>query len=589
MGYTVELRPSRMDFVQQLKSSVDIVRVIGERVRLRRASGNRYQGLCPFHTEKTPSFSVYTHIQAYKCFGCGAHGDVIKFVEQIENVSFYEALKILAEQNNIPMPKRAEYSDPETKLRGSLYDMHELAARLFQAGFRSSAAASAREYVAKRGLTPSLVETFGLGFSDPSGQALTRKFRDEGFSAEQMEASGLVRKRDDGTFYDYFRGRLIFPIHGETGKIVAFAGRTLKDEEPKYLNSPQTKIYQKSDVLYNLNRARNAIRKFEHSILVEGYMDVIGVFSAGVEEVIASCGTALTPSQVRALKRHSDRIVVNFDPDRAGAAAAERSVQMFLDEGMHVRVLELEGDLDPDEYVKEHGADVYRAKVEKAANYFHWLADRARKKFDVQTAEGRMQGFQFLLPAIQRIPDKLERLAVVNDIAGYLRVEAGAVLEHFRKAAAERKNVVPKAPKTVIPHVERILLKAVLFDADARDTVLPQIAQLPSLNRLTTQSIFQAILTVAGNGEAVDYSRVEGRLDESSRALLHEVAFADDIEGGSERVEEALACLRALETSDLEAQRAELRARVKTAERSGNLQEALEWNRELMKLERSAR
>ncbi len=578
-----------MEFVQQLKQSVDILHVIGEYVRLRKASGNRYQGLCPFHKEKTPSFSVYVDIQAYKCYGCGESGDVLKFVEKMENLSFYEALRSLAERHNIPMPKRNEYSDPDSKLRGALQDMHELAAKLFQAGLRSPVASGAREYVAKRGLTQSLADEFGLGFADPSGQALLRKLRDEGFTPEQMQESGLVRRREDGSFYDYFRGRLIFPIHNESGKVVAFAGRALNDDQPKYLNSPQTKIYHKTDVLYNLNRARNAIRKVEHSILVEGYMDVIGVFSAGVEEVVASCGTALTSSQVRALKRHSDRIVVNFDPDRAGDAAAERSVQMFLDEGMHVRILELEGGLDPDEYVKQNGADTYRRKVETATNYFHWLAGRARKKFDVETAEGRMQGFQFLLPAIQRIPDKLERLAVVNDVAAYLRVDAGAVLEEFRKAAGDRKALPSKPARTTIPLVERILLKAVLSNAEACAAVLPQLAELPVVKRLTTHRVFEAIQAASAQGEAIEFSRIEARLDDSAKTLLHEVAFADDIDGSGERVDEALACLRALESSDLDAQRSELRARVKAAERVGNLQEALHWNRELMELERAGR
>jgi DNA primase len=371
--------------------------------------------------------------------------------------------------------------------------------------------------------------------------------------------------------------------------VVAFAGRALKDEEPKYLNSPQTKIYHKSDVLYNLNRARNAIRKFEHCILVEGYMDVIGVFSAGVEEVVASCGTALTSSQVRSLKRHADRVVVNFDPDRAGEAAAERSIQMFLDEGMHVRILKLEGGLDPDEYVKKFGAETYREKVRTAGDCFHWLADRTRAKFDMQTAEGRMQGFQVLLPVIQRIPDKLERLAVVNDVAGYLRVDAGAVLEQFRKAAGERKAVTARPATGTIPQMERILLKSVLSDSEACAAVLPQLGETTALQRLAARRIFEAILAAAAQGEPIEFSRIEPRLDEASKKLLHEVVFADDIDGGGERAEDALACLKALESSDLDAQRSELRARVKAAERAGNMQEALHWTRELQKLSPSSK
>lgn len=577
-----------MDFVQHLKSSVDIVSVIGEYVRLRKASGNRYQGLCPFHTEKTPSFSVYTHIQAYKCFGCGATGDVIKFVEQIEGLSFYEALKGLAERFGIPMPKRAEYSDPDTKLRAAIYAMHEIAAAMFKSALRSTAAQAARDYVGRRGVGHELVEEFGLGFSDPSGQALTRRLREEGYSTEQLDASGLVRRREDGSYYDYFRGRLMFPIQNETGKIVAFAGRTLKDDEPKYLNSPQTPIYQKSGVLYNLNRARTAIRKQDHSVLVEGYMDVIGVYSAGVEEVVASCGTALTPAQVKMLKRHSDHVVVNFDPDNAGAAAAERSIHLFLDEGLRIRVLELDGGLDPDEYVKQFGAETYRNKMEKAATYFEWLADRTRKKFDTRTAEGRMQGLQFLLPSIQRIPGKLERLAVANDVAGYLGVDTGAVLEHFRKAAGDRKAAPAERPRPLIPPSERILVKAILFDEGARQAVLPQLAAMPSLNRLATAKILEAVLACVAQGESVEYSRVEPRLDDAAKALLHEIAFADDIDQQGDRVEQALACLKVLELSELDAQRSELRSRVRSAERSGDLAEAMRWTKELLNLERAS-
>ena len=193
-------------------------------------------------------------------------------------------------------------------------------------------------------------------------------------------------------------------------------------------------------MLYNLHRAKEGIRQSDRVVLVEGYMDVIGVYAAGVKEVVASCGTALTSQQVQAMKRHSDKIVVNFDPDTAGANAAERSINMLLDEGMHVRMLELDGGLDPDEYCKQRGAEAYRAKLDAAKNYFYWLADRARGKFDMRTAEGRVAGFQFLLPAIQRLSDKLERRPWSNDVAGYLGVDAGLVLENFRKAAAERRE-----------------------------------------------------------------------------------------------------------------------------------------------------
>jgi DNA primase len=429
-----------MDFVAQLKSSVDIVQVIQEYVpRLRRASATRYVGLCPFHNEKTPSFSVRTDHQYYYCFGCSAKGDVLKFVMEMERISFYEALKLLAERHGIPMPKRSEYSDPETKLRAALYQMHEFAQEAFRSNLQGPPGTEARAYLERRGVAPAIAAEFGLGYAERSGRGLVRLFEPHGFTGAQLEESGLVGKRDDGSVYDRFRHRLMFPIHNETGKIIGFGGRALDpNEQAKYLNSPETPIYRKSYVLYNLHRAKTGIHKSDRAILVEGYMDVIGVYAAGVHEVVASCGTALTNHQVQAIKRHSDKIVVNFDPDPAGAKGAERSINILLDEGMHVRVLELDGGLDPDEYCQQLGAEAYAAKLAKAKNYFYWLADRARGKFDMKTAEGRVAGFQFLLPAIQRLSDKLERLAVVNDVAGYLGVDAGSVLENFRKAAAAR-------------------------------------------------------------------------------------------------------------------------------------------------------
>src|SRR5580700_8258184 len=430
----------QMDFKEQLKSSIDIVTVIGEYVRLKRqGSTGRYLGLCPFHQEKTPSFNVNQTRQFYKCFGCGVAGDALKFVMEIDGLTFPEAIKLLAERNGIPMPKRSDYSDPDAKLRGALFEMHSIANNLFQSSLRGAQGANARAYLEKRGVSAELIEVFGLGFSESSGQALTRRLAQEQFTQEQLDKSGLVRRREDGSgSYDFFRGRLMFPIHDESGKVVAFGGRAMRDEDqPKYLNSPETPIYRKTSTLYNLHRARDAMRKANRAVLVEGYMDVIGVYAAGIKEVVASCGTALTNTQVRALHRHADTVVVNFDPDDAGANAAERAIQLLLDEGLHVKVLAFGGGsgdaahakLDPYEYVKRFGAEAYRAQLDAASSYFHWLADRARAKFDMRGADGRMDAFKFLLPAVQKISDKLERAAVASDLAGYLGVEPGLVLD----------------------------------------------------------------------------------------------------------------------------------------------------------------
>ncbi len=308
-----------MDFVAQLKSSVDIVQVIQEYVRLRKV-GPRYVGLCPFHNEKTPSFSVNSSHQFYKCFGCGAGGDVLKFVMELERLSFYEALKLLAEKHGIPMPKRSEYSDPETKLRAAIYQMNELAVEAFRANLEGAAGTEARAYLERRGVASAVAEEFGLGYAERSGRGLVRLFEKHNFSSEQMEESGLVGKRDDGSFYDRFRHRLMFPIHNESGKV----------DRIRRARARSRRAGEISEFAGN----RRSITRATFSTICTAPSTASGSptgwcwwkatwtrsasTAAGVHEVVASCGTSLTSQQVQTMKRHAGKIVVNFDPDHGG-------------------------------------------------------------------------------------------------------------------------------------------------------------------------------------------------------------------------------------------------------------------------------
>jgi len=576
-----------VEFVEQLKSAVDIVRVIGEYVRLRRVGATgRWVGLCPFHQEKTPSFNVNQTRQFYKCFGCGVSGDMLKFVMEIDGLTFPETLKLLAERNGIPMPKRTEYADADSKLRGALMEMHAIAAQVFQANLRGEQGAAAREYLARRGVSQESIETFQLGYSDSSGQTLVRRLGD--FSPEQLEASGLVRRRQEGPgFYDSFRGRLMFPIDNESGKVIAFGGRAMRDDDPaKYINSGETQIYRKSSVLYNLHRARGGMRTSDRVVLVEGYMDVIGVYSAGVTEVVASCGTALTNGQVRTIHRHADTVVVNFDPDTAGANAAEKAIQLFLDEGIRVKVLGLEGGLDPDEYVKQQGADAYRAKLDSASGYFHWLADRARLKFDMKTPEGRVDAFKFLLPAVQKLPDRLERAAVANDLASYLGVDASLVLDQFKRSSPDRKAAPAQVQRPVsIPELEKILLCAVVSSEQVRAQVLERLT--PELTaKFVTRDIFEVIRQVSSTNGTIEFSALEGRLSPGDQALLHQAVMADESIEEADLLGRAEACLRRLESDAKRRWIDDLRGRVRAAEREGNMEEAIRLMAELLKRER---
>jgi DNA primase len=566
-----------MDFAQQLKAQVDIVRVASDYVRLRRF-GNRYSGLCPFHNEKTPSFSIYTEHQFFKCYGCDARGDVFNFVMMIEGLTFWEALRKLADQHGIPLPKQSLASDEETRLRAALYEMHEIAADHFRATLAGPNGGSVRSYIAERGVASATVQQFGLGLSDRSGRSLMRILEQRGFKPDQLEASGLIGRREDGTLYDRFRNRLMFPIQNESGKVIAFGGRALDPEKKaKYLNSPETKIYKKSNVLYNLNRAKEKAMKIDRIVLVEGYMDVIGATQAGVTEAVATCGTALTVEQIRAMKRHSLNLHLNFDPDAAGTNAAERSIKLLLDENLRVRIVELEGGLDPDEYAKEHGAEAYQQKVAGAKAYFYWLADRARARFNMREPQGRVDAVQFLLPSIQVLNDKLERAAVVNDLASYLGIERGLVLEHFQKAAIDRVDRMPAPKADPAKASDRILLPLLVADAEARGQLIEGLRHLPALRQLKTAPIYEILIGMHDAGDPIDFnsvhSRLQGALQERFASIVLDAPVASP--------EDGLACVEALRREDRETLRRELKARIREAERSGDLAEALRLMGEL--------
>jgi DNA primase len=569
-----------MDFAQHLKSQVDIVGVVSDYVRLRRI-GNRLTGLCPFHNEKTPSFSIYADHQFFKCFGCDAKGDVFNFVMMIEGLSFWEALKKLAEQNGIPLPKQSLASDDSTKLRAALYEMHEIAAEHFRDNLAGNGGASTRDYLKQRGVTEESIRLFGIGLAESGGRLLRRLESRGSFTREQMEESGLVGRREDGSLYERFRNRLMFPIHSETGKIIAFGGRALDPEDnAKYMNSPETAIYKKSHVLYNLNRAKKTAMQADRMVLVEGYMDVIGATQAGVIEAVAPCGTALTTEQIRAMKRHSQNLHLNFDPDAAGSKAAERSIKLLLDESMRVRVVELEGGLDPDEYCKTHGADAYRARVDNAKSYFYWLADRARGKFNMREPQGRVDAFQSLLPAIQGLNNKLERSVVATDLAGYLGIESGLVLDHFRKMAADRveRQPLPKA-QPAAHATDSILLPLLLGNEEARPRLVAALRDLAAPRSGATGPVYETIMAMHEAGETISFVAVHERLPGAQQELMQAIVLEAASAGST--LEDGLACIAAWKRESHGETQRDLKTQIKQAERDGRFEDALELMKQL--------
>lgn len=481
------------DFAYTVKQQADIVRIVGEYVKLRKAGAQNYSGLCPFHGEKTPSFSVHASRQFFHCFGCGVSGDVFTFVQKIENITFPEAVRAVAQKLGIAAPK-AQFNSPEeareARTRGLLFDLHEAACLWFQEQLRRPEGAAAREYLRGRGLDDEAIARFRIGFAPESGFLLRDKLkpmadedalRESGlFSWKEREdsrtglgpaegaasdaaAAKLASKPAPAALYSKFRNRIVFPICNESGKVIAFTGRTLASDEksgPKYLNSPETPIYSKSRVLFNLHLAKEAIRRLDYVILVEGQMDCISVFNAGYHNVIASSGTAFTEPQARLLARFSKKIVVNFDPDTAGAAAAERSLALLVSEDFEVRIITLEQGYDPDLYVRRKGAPAYGAALQTSQKYFDYLIERAQAQFP-RTAEGKVKAVNYLLPHIQRIPSRIVRDELAADVSQKLQIDSAVLRQELRHVAGARTSTkLTPAPETALTEAERILLQA---------------------------------------------------------------------------------------------------------------------------------
>ena len=437
-------------FADRVKQQADIVRVVGEYVRLKK-SGQNFTGLCPFHSEKTPSFAVHPVKQIYHCFGCGAGGDVFKFVMEMDKITFPEAIRVVAEKCGIAIPRARERTPEERKenqQRTSLVEIHREAAAFFTQQLNGTPEGrAAKAYLLDRGLDSEAMARFGIGFAPSGGEALLRAMKQK-YPEKVLEASGLFSRDQNGRLFDRFRRRVMFPIANDSGKIVAFGGRALGDDLPKYLNSPETPIYSKSNVLYHLDRAKEALRQSDFAVLVEGYMDAIAVARAGISNVVASCGTSLTDPQVKLLSRFTRRVVVNYDPDTAGQAATERSLTILLEQGAEVRVLALPGGKDPDSFIQAEGAAAYTKLLKEAPPYVDYLISRARK-MDMTTAEGKLRAVNFLMPYVQRIPDRILRSEWATRIAQQLRIEEPVLRESMRKAASERRSEVKARPELV--------------------------------------------------------------------------------------------------------------------------------------------
>src|SRR6266851_3766326 len=664
------------NFKETLKQQADIVRIVGDYVKLKKAGAQNFSGLCPFHTEKTPSFSVHATRQFYHCFGCGESGDVFAFIQKVENITFPEAVRLLAQKLGVPMPK-VSFSSPaearDAQVRMALLDVHVRAAAFFQECLRRPEGANAREYLKGRGLDDETIARFRIGYAPDSGfllrDALRREFdeellRESGlFSESRSQVSGVRSQekqvlrsaqddsrqqsalssqqlqiprsaRDDNAaggsdandelppansgsselaarssqpaaIYSKFRNRVMFPICNDQGKVIAFTGRTLSastDEKagPKYLNSPETPIYSKSRVLFNLDNAKEAIRKLEYSILVEGQMDCISVYAAGFHNVIASSGTAFTELQAKLLGRFSKKVVVNFDPDTAGARATERTLGLLVEEEFNIQVLTLETGFDPDLFIRRKGKDAYAAALKHSQKYFDYLIDRARAMFPGRNSESRVKAVNHLLPHIQRVPSRIVRDGLALEISQKLGIDSAVLRQELKHAATTRSATQVKATaEAQVTGAERVLIRALAsatqmqaggerssaregtdeeFDPARQAQYALQTEQL--YEGLASQSLMEALLE-AGT-ETADVMALPKT--EEDRRLLASILMHEEEELTPETVEGAVRALRRiyLRRRLEEVQGALQRPGLPLEERQALLQEKVRLKRALM-------
>ena len=582
-------------FAELVKQQADIVRVVGEYVRLKK-TGKDFSGLCPFHQEKTPSFTVSPLKQIFYCFGCGKGGDVFNFVMDIEKSAFPEAVRTVAEKCGIAIPRPRERSPEErqeTQQRAMLVEMHREAQTFFTKQISGTLEGkAARAYLEDRGLDNKTIDRFGIGYAPSDGDALLR-FLKQKYPEKLLVESGLIsRGEQGGRLFDRFRRRIMFPIANDSGKIVAFGARALGDDQPKYLNSPETPIYSKSNVLYHIDRAKEALRRSDYAVLVEGYMDAIAVARAGISNVVATCGTSLAEPQIKLLSRFTKRVIVNYDPDNAGQAATERSVSLLLEQDFEVRVLALPsvGDkkADPDLFIREKGVEEYTKLLKDAPPYVDYLIARARK-MDLTTGEGKRRAVNFLLPYVQKIPNAILRSEWATRIAQQLRLDEPVLRAALSKAAAQRHSELKIQPELVgrsAKPVERRLIR-MLAEAEGFRRKLAQQLQAAQLHHgLETEKVFSALIAAGLSDEPVEATEVAGRLEERDRRVLFEILFE---EASEPTWEEAVSCVEALQHRQAERELADVQRSIEANPPTTEMRGLLEKKQDLMRRLAAAR
>ena len=511
----------------RIRDATDIVDLVSEHVQLTRR-GRNFLGLCPFHEEKTPSFSVNPDRQFYHCFGCGAGGDVFKFIQEIDRVTFIEAIKFLAERAGIALPERSGPSREETEAADELYRANDLAQKYFHhLLLNDEVGASASEYLQTRRLTSETIERFGLGYAPPGWDALLKVAGRRGLSPQILERAGLALPRSTGSgHYDRFRDRVTFPIANLSDRTIAFGARALQpDQEPKYLNSPETPIYHKGRVLYGLSITRDAIRRQDAVLVVEGYMDLISLAQAGIQHVVATSGTALTEDHCRLLARFARQVVLLFDGDAAGSTAAMRGLEVILGTGLDARVVSLPAEHDPDSFIQEHGPEALLKRAENAQSALDFYFDQLAQQHDLSSVEGKARAVERLKPLLAKPRDAVRRDLLLREVAERLSVDEQS-LRHdlqasMRRPQQPRKAVAEPSP-TATPDPPRHELEFMGLLLNFPQLIPKTVREFApdSLSDARTQALCRTVFDHHAHGKAIDLGTIISELEDDALARL---------------------------------------------------------------------
>lgn len=527
------------EYIEELTRRVDIVDLVGSYVQLKR-KGRLYSGLCPFHSEKTPSFYVYPDTQSFYCFGCGAGGSAVSFMQKMDNISYTEAVKLLGERAGMPAPTE---DDKTGRLRGRILSMNKEAARFFHACLNSTVeeARQARAYWRRRGLDDKTIVKFGLGYAPDDGQALYQYLRDKGYNQQELDASGLFKRSQSGRIYCLFWKRVITPIFDLRGNVIAFGGRVLDDSKPKYVNSPETLVYHKSDTVFALQLAkRSAARRY---VLCEGYMDVITMQQAGIDTAVCACGTALTPDQVRLISQYAEEVILCYDSDEAGQKATLRSLELFRSSPVKVGVLQIPGAKDPDEYIKKYGPERFQALLDGVGSALDFRLENLRRKYDLKEDSQRLQYVKEAVEMLAQRSNPTEREVYAGRLAEQTDISKAAILAQLAQAGQQVGHRQRREQNRAILHSGEMDTIEVPYSAGGRQALgvasaqqrllaavlrepryLPQVQaglQPEQFLMPLHQQIYQAMLDTAARGEDLTLAVLHQTLSEEA---LHELS-----------------------------------------------------------------